>query len=189
MKTAYEAVYDYRTLTVVKNIKSDGVVEMQRFLYSFRKPKQIRVDFEIPHRGMILVYPDKGSKVLVKLPGVAHVLPFHLSPDNPHFVSIGQRIDQTDMGLLIEKISHSLTDERRGSISLTEDAEAVQLQVLALDHFVRNVVTLYRFRIDRRTWLPVSVEQSTAEGNLQRTVTFHDFKSNIGLSDRFMEGG
>jgi outer membrane lipoprotein-sorting protein len=188
METAYAAVRDYQTFTVVRNFKNGKSIEVQKFSYRFKKPDHIRIDFETPHSGLVLVYPDKEGKVLLKFPGIGRLFPIHLSPHNRALMSRGQSIVQTDMGLFIDNIAHSLTDERRGKVHIIEDERFMEIDVLALDHFMKNILTLYRFRIDRALWLPVGVEQSTPEGIQQRTVALEDLKINTGVSDRFMQG-
>ncbi len=189
MAAAYAAVEDYQTLTEVRNFKDGASVEIQRFLYSFRKPNHIRLDFETPHPGMVLIYPDRAGKVLVRFARLGRFFPLHLSPDNPRLLISGdQRIDQTDMGLLIANIARSLTDERRGKTAITEGGETVRITVPALNHFRKNMVTLYSFEIGKATYLPVKVEERTPEGRPERTVVFENLKINTGLSDRFMQG-
>ncbi len=184
MQAAYETVTDYRANVEVKHYKKDGTFETEKFRYTFKKPTWIRLDFESPHPGMVLVYPDSNGKVAVQPGGLAHLLKLHLAPDNRLLApSSGQRIDQTDIGLLIRNISHSLTDQRRGPEDISEEGECVKIRVLAADHFRPNVVTLYQFQIDKSQWLPTSVEQSTANGRLERRVTFDDLKINNGFPD------
>jgi len=189
MRESYSMVEDYQTLVTVRDFREKRSVALRRFLYSFRKPKRVRMDLETPHRGAVLIYPDKKGKVLVRFRGVAGVLPFHLALDNPLVMWDGQRIDQTDMGLLIDHITHSLTDERRGDISLVEDGKYLDVQVLAINHFSKSVTSLYRFRIDKASWLPAEVDESTADGLLQKKVSFENLRVNIGVSDQFIEGG
>lgn len=188
MEAAYDNVKDYQTQVVVTALKKEGSFETKKFVYTFKKPKWIRLDLESPHSGMILVYPDQNGKVVVQLPGVAHFIKLHLSPDD-HFLEdpSTQRIDQTDMGLLIKNISHSLTDQRRSPAQVTEQDETLQIRVLADNHFRKGVVTLYRFFIDKKRWLPVKIEESTPDGHLERTVTFQNFRTNIDLPDSLFQ--
>lgn len=187
-ETAYANVNDYRTRVDVRTFKSDGSSETEKFLYSFKRPKWIRIDFESPHAGMILVYPDKNGKVAVQPAGLAHFLKLHLAPDNRLLKgSSGQRMDQTDLGLLIKNIGHSLTDERRGPAEITDENGYVRIRVLAADHFREDVVTLYRFFIDKKLWLPAIVEEFTPDGSLERSISFGDLRINNGLSDSFFQ--
>jgi outer membrane lipoprotein-sorting protein len=187
MESAYARVKDYQTNVEVRTYKTEGSFETQKFLYIFKKPKWIRLDFESPHSGMVLIYPDKNGKVGVQPPGVAHIFKFHLSSGNPLIMgAFGQRIDQTDLGLLIENISHSLTDQRRGLVEIEQDG-CIRIRVLAVNHFQEGVVTLYRFSIDKDLWLPVKVEESMPDGQLERTITFQNLRINTGVPDSFFQ--
>ncbi len=189
VESAYAPVEDYQTNVEVKTYKGGGPFEVQKFLYTFKKPTWIRLDFESPHSGMVLVYPDKNGKVGVHPPGLAHVFQFHLSSENPLITGpSGQRIDQTDLGLLIKNISLSLTDQRRGPVEIEEDGY-IRIRVLAVNHLQKGIVTLYQFFIDKNLWLPVRVEESTPDGKLERTITFQDLRMNTGVSDSFFQPG
>jgi hypothetical protein len=68
----------------------------------------------------------------MRLPGLLPVFPFHLILDDPFLeIPSGQRIDQKDLGLLIKNIRHSLTEQRRGPVSISEDKDTIQIQVRA----------------------------------------------------------
>jgi hypothetical protein len=120
------------------------------------------------------------------LGGLASFLTLHLSPDSVFFNnSAGQRIDQTDLGLLIQNIARSLTDQRRGEIKVSRKDGLVLVEVLADDHFLSGVLTLYHFSVDETLWLPVEVGEYTPEGILKREVMFLDLKTSIGIPDGF----
>jgi outer membrane lipoprotein-sorting protein len=181
MEAAYAQVDGYETTTEVRIYRGGKVTETQRFLYVFEKPNRIRLRFETPHSGTVLTYPDKSGQVEVKPGGWFGLLKLHRSTDSSVFKSsAGQRIDQTDLGLLIQNIAHSVTDRRRGEIKITErDGQAV-IEVLADDHFLSGVQTLYRFTIDEVRWLPVAVRESTPGGTPKREVTFGNLKISTG---------
>jgi hypothetical protein len=188
MEMAYAGLKDYQATVEIKTYQTDGSHKTQRFIYTFKKPKRIRLDFESPHRGMVFAYPDENGKVVMRLPGPVQFLKFHLAPDNPLLrLPSGQHIDQTDLGLLIENISRSLTDGRRGPIEIAEENRTLRIRALADDHFRQGVVTLYQFFIDERSWLPMKVEESSPVGDPQRTVTFHDLRINIGVPESYFE--
>jgi len=186
IETAYEKVEDYRTEVEVRVLTPGGPSKTERFLYSFKKPDWIRFDFEEPHAGMTVIYPDPSGKVLVRPGGVAHLFTFHLSPGSRLLADpSGQRIDQTDLGLLIENIARSLTDESRGPVTIAEEEKVIRIRVLAKDHFLAGVTTLYSFLIDGKIWLPKGVEEATPDNRLKRAVLFHDLRTNVGIPDAF----
>lgn len=186
MKAAYAKVEDYQTETEVKVYREGKLAETERFRYTFKKPNHIRIDLKSPDAGTILVYPDEQGKVAAKPAGLARFLKLHLSPDSARFrSSSGQRIDQTDIGLLIKNISHSLTDQRHGEIKVSERDGRVLMEVLAEDHFLADVLTLYHFSVDRALWLPIEVREFTPEGTLKREVMFRNLKISVGIPDDF----
>lgn len=192
MESAYAQVTDYQARMEVRTYSSKGSFKTEKFLYTFKKPKHIRLDLESPHPGMVLVYPDKNGKVGIRPSGWARFFRLSLAPDSFFLrVSSGQRIDQTDIGLLIKKISASLTVERRGRSELEEDARHIRVRVLAENHFRKGVQTRYEFLIDKTMWLPVGVTESTPEGVLERRTIFRDLRVNIGVKDTLfkLDGG
>ncbi|MBP1753177.1 MAG: hypothetical protein H6Q57_2013 [Geobacteraceae bacterium] len=186
MEAAYTGIETYQTETEVDEYRDSKLTGTQRFLYTFKKPDHIRMDMETPRPGSILVYPDKKGKVLVKLPVWTGFLRFQLSLDSTFLGNnAGQRIDQTDMGLLIRNISRSLTDKRRGELKIWEQNSLWIIQVLADDHFLSGVKTLYRFSIDKTIWLPVGVEEFTPDGIIKRKVIFRNVKTSIVVPKDF----
>jgi outer membrane lipoprotein-sorting protein len=186
MKAAIAAVDDYQTETEVREYRDGRLVDTKRFLYSFKKPNHIRIDLETPHPGMVLVYPDQEGKVGVEHFGWARFLRLRLPPDSGVLMtSAGQRIDQTDLGLLVQNIAHSLTDRRHGEITVSEEDGRLCLEVMAENHFRPKVLTRYRVFIDEKRWLPVEVQERTPEGMLQREVIFRSLRTSIGIPDTF----
>jgi hypothetical protein len=188
MKGAYAQVEGYRTDAEVEEYHEGRIAETRRFIYTFKKPDHVRIDMESPHPGLVLVYPDEGGKVSIKPGGLAHFFKLRLAPDNPLLTRrTGQRIDQTDMGLLIRNIEHSLTDRRYGKIAISGDNGRVVLDVLAADHFLPGIRTRYLFFIDEKTWLPTEVDELTPDGVLKRKVIFRDLKIMAGIPDKFFQ--
>ncbi len=187
IEATYAEVKDYQAEIEDRTYNRDGSFQIKQFLYTFKEPGWIRLDFETPYSGMVLVYPDKNGEVVIR-PAWFPFFKFHLALDNPRLrVASGQRLDQTDLGLLIKNIGHSLTDQRRGPVEITEENPYIRIQVLAENHFQKGVVTLYHFLIDKELWLPVRVEESTPEGRLERKVILRNLKTNIGFPDSFFQ--
>lgn len=186
MAGAYARVHDYQMMVEVRSRARNGAWETKKFKYIFKKPNHIRLDFKIPYPGMIMVFPDQDGKVVVRPYRWAPAFVFRLSPDS-YFLTdpSGQSIDQTDLGRLIENISRSLTTERRGPIEIETKADHLVLRVPAVNHFRKGIVTVYRFFIDKTSWLPSRVEQSGPGGVLERIIRFQDLRTNTGISEDF----
>ncbi len=192
MKAGYIRVADYQTDMEVTEYRDGKVIEKRRFLYTFMKPNRIRVDMESPYHGMILVYPDRDGKVFVKPAGWMGFMKLHLAPDSSLLKSrTGQRLDQTDLGLLIGNISRSLTDWRRGEVKVSREDDRLHIEVLSQDHFHGGVLTLYRFAIDTTRWLPAAVEEFTPDGIPKRKVLFRNLRTSVALPEDFFraDGG
>jgi outer membrane lipoprotein-sorting protein len=188
MESAYAKVEDYRTRVHIETRSTDGPSHTETFLYTFKKPDWIRIDFESPHAGLVLIYPDKNGKVVVRPLQWAPFFRLHLDPNSSVLETpSGQPIDRTDLGLLIKNIGHSLTDQRRGPVSTQEEGDLIQVSVLAEDHFKKGVQTLYRFSIDRTLWLPTGVRESTPDGVLERDISFQNLRINIHLPSGFFQ--
>jgi len=187
---AYGKVENYQARVEIRNYRVHGSVETLSFLYTFRKPDFIRLDMESPHRGMVLLFPDREGKVVVRPSGWLRLFKFRLNPDSAFLKDpSGQRIDQTDMGLLIENITRSLTEEHQGKVEIVEEDETIRVRVEAANHFREGISTRYQFVIDRRLWLPVKVEESDREGHPERSVIFRDLRLNLQIPDGFFSTG
>ncbi len=185
MEEAYGRVGDYRTLLVIKGLGGDESFRgVQKLLYTFKKPNKIRLDYEYPHRGMVVVFPDSGGKVAIRPPLFGGMLKLHLDPGSDLLeISPGQQIHETDLGVLIRNIAHTVTDMYLGDLKVTEESGYVRIHVLSDNPFRPGVPTRYVFTIDRRLSLPVAVRESTADNVLQRTVSYENLKLNSGIPD------
>jgi outer membrane lipoprotein-sorting protein len=187
MESAYEAVKDYRVLVRVAIAADNAGERTEEFVYALKKPGKVRIEFQTPQPGTILIFPDKEGKVLVR-PWGLRFLDHHLAPDslllsNPS----GQRVDQTDFGLLIRNIGRSLGEGRRGPVEILEEEQSVRIRVAAENHFREGKITKYQFTIDRNTWFPSEIEERTPEGKLERRITFRNLTLNTGVPDSFFQ--
>ena len=190
MKADYAIVRDYQMEVEIKVYHEGKVAETEQFLYTFRKPDHIRIDMESPYKGMVLVYRGENGGVAVKPGGLFGFLTLHLSPDSSLLRNAaGQRIDQTDLGLLIQNIEHSLTDKRRGVIKVSELDRQLHIEVMAEDHFLRGVLTLYHFLIDKTRLLPTEVSEFTPDGIIKREVRFRNLRTSINAPESFFRIG
>lgn len=188
MEAAYDKVRDYQTEVETVFFEKDGSFEAQKSLYTFKKPKRIRLDFLSPQKGMTLLYPDPEGKVLMKPGGLLSILRFHLTLDDARLENpAGQPISETDLGALIRNIRHSVTDQRRGPVSISQDEDVIQIHVLADDHFRDGVEARYQFLISKELWLPVQVGVSTPDGLQEQRIVFRDLLTNVDVPDDFFQ--
>lgn len=189
MEAAYAGLEDYRTRLVITGFGKDvSFWTLQKLRYTFKKPDRVRVDFEYPHEGMSIVYPDSDGEVAIRPGGHFSFFTMHVDKDSPLVeISPGQHINQTDLGLLIRNIAHSVTDMFLGDLSITQNRARVTVRVLSDNPFQKGTPTRYTFTIDAQTWLPVAVEESTPEGVLKRRVLYQDMKTNTGVKDSVFE--
>lgn len=66
MQKNYAKVEDYQTDVLVRRYKEDGATVVWRFTYSFKKPGMIRINFQEPHKGMIIVYSQRDGHAVVQ---------------------------------------------------------------------------------------------------------------------------
>jgi hypothetical protein len=182
VEQTYAGVGDYQTLTEVRSYNSRGSVDLKEFTYTFKKPHWIRLDFQKPHSGMVIVYPDENGEAIIRLAALAGFLRLHVAPDNPLLsTGSGQRIDETDLGLLIQNMIRSVTQWRHGAPEVEERGNRILITVLSDNHFRKGLLSLYEFVIDKQLHLPVEVRESTPDGTLERRVIFHNLRTNIGV--------
>ncbi len=188
LNTAYAGIGAYQTEVETSEYQQGRLVATRRFRFSFQKPGRLRIDMHTPHPGMRLVYPDENGKVWVRFGGWMGFMHLRLAPDNALFATrSGQRIDQSDIGLLIRNIGRSLTDQRRGALQVAEQGRQLRLDVVAADHFLSGVTTRYLFVIDKTLWLPVAVEERTPAGQLRRSIDFRQLRIDPVFPEHFFD--
>jgi len=193
IQKAYSAVENYQVNVTVEAYRSYPNFDTKKFLYTFKKkPKQLRVDFDQPHPGAVIVYPDKDGEAIIQPFRWAPFIKLRLSPDSSLLKDLsGQTIDQTDFGTLIRNMSRSLTEERRGKTEIIAKEDRIEIRVLADDHFRKGVTTRYLFVIDPKSWLPAGVEERAADNTPRRSIFFRNLRINIDIPAGFfnLNGG
>ncbi len=185
MESAYAAVKDYRVLVRVVLAGENAGRRTEEFIYTFKKPRQVRIDYQMPQPGTIVIFPDAEGKVLVR-PWGWRLLDLHLAPDSLLLTDpSGQRVDQTDFGLLVRNLGRSMDGGRRGPLEIVEEGPFVRMRVLAENHFREGQVTRYQFTIDKSTSFPAEVEERTPDGIFERKITFRNLAINTGVPDSF----
>ena len=187
MESAYEAVRDYRASVQVILVAENGARRTEEFIYTFKKPRQFRIDFQVPQPGTILIFPDEEGKVLVR-PWGWRFMDLHLAPDSVFLANpSGQRVDQTDFGLLIGNMGRSMDGGRRGPLEIIEEDHYVRIRVLAENHFREGKLTKYQFTIAKDTFLPAEIEEWTPDGLFERKITFRNLAVNTDVPESFFQ--
>jgi len=187
MESAYEAVRDYRASVQVILVAENGAKRTEEFIYTFKKPRQFRIDFQVPQPGTILIFPDEEGKVLVR-PWGWRFMDLHLAPDSVFLANpSGQRVDQTDFGLLIRNMGRSMDGGRRGPLEIIEEDHYVRIRVLAENHFREGKLTKYQFTIAKDTFLPAEIEEWTPDGLFERKITFRNLAVNTDVPESFFQ--
>jgi outer membrane lipoprotein-sorting protein len=193
IETAYSAVVNYQVNVEVRDYRPGANFETKKFLYTYKKePERIRIEFAQPDPGMVIVYPDENGQAVIRPFKWAKFIKLHLPPDSSVLKDAsGQTIDRTDLGTLIRNMSRSLTAERRGKVRIDAKDDHIEIGVLAADHFRQGVTTRYLFIIDKRSWLPVGVEEWAPDDTHRRSIYFWNLRINLDLPQDFfnLNGG
>ena len=187
MESAYQTVKDYRMQVQLILASENAGQRKEEFIYTFKKPGRVRMDFQSPQPGTRVIFPDEEGKVWVR-PWGWRFLDLHLAPDSLFLSNPwGQRVDQSDFGLLIQNIGRSMGGERQGPLEILEEERDVRIRVLARNHFRKGKITRYEFVIDASTFLPAEIEERTPEGVFERRITFRNLMINTGVPDSFFQ--
>ncbi|RTZ40023.1 hypothetical protein EKL30_17370 [Candidimonas sp. SYP-B2681] len=142
-------------------------------LYSFKKPGYVRVDFEKPFKGAVLIYDPTQKKAKLWPFGFQRLPVFTLDPDNRMIKSpSGQRIDRSDVGYLFENaklLASRGSTERVGTQSI-EGQNAIHLVIKGDGKFSLGEIHQYQLWLDSATGFPVRVASYNAGGRLLEQV-------------------
>jgi len=185
MELAYSKVDNYRMEVEITKPADEGAWKEERFTYTYKRPNQIRIDFHKPHGGTIVVYPAKDGKVFLR-PWGWRFLDFHVAPDNILLADpSGQRVDQTDLGLLIRNIERCMSEGRRGLLEISEEERSIVVEVLSEDLFRKGENTHYTFVIEKESWLPTEIREAAPGGSPKRRIVFSEIELNPGVKESF----
>lgn len=188
MQSSYARLSDYQMRVDSTASRGESAPEETRLLYRYKKPGKIRIDFIRPRKGWTLVYPSDRGKVVLRPSGFLSFLKFSLDPDNSLLtVWPGQQVTQTDLGLLIEHIARSLTDQRLGPVEISRVEGDLVIRVEAENHFLDGVPTKYEFFVDANRWLPTGVSEDIPELRRKRRIRFQEIQVDPGLPGSLFE--
>lgn len=165
---------------------SDAAGEQEVIHYYFRKPGWVRMDFERPHHGAVLVYAPDTRRVRLWPFGLGRWPALDLAPDspllrNPH----GHRVDRSDVGMLLAKMR--ALRERGGALPLGDAVlagrPATGLEITG----AAGAAAEHRYRVwlARDTDFPLRVDSFGADGGLIESVDMSDARIDVAFPDGF----
>jgi outer membrane lipoprotein-sorting protein len=180
------AVERYRAVdTYQVTIRSSSGERTVVIRYSYKRPGFVRMDFEQPHRGAVLVYSPRTGHVRL-WPFGTGLFALTLSPANRLVRSAtGQRADQSDIGALLRNVQAL---QRNGETAVVREeivggARTVHVVVSGREGFTVGSVHRYDLWLDADTLMPARVVSRDVDGEVIETVLMDDLQVNVQLAD------
>lgn len=173
--------------TYTATIRSEGEDgDREEIRYFFKKPGWIRMEFEEPHRGAVLVYNPETRRVKLRPFGFFKSLVMDLSPEDRLIRSSkGHTVDKSHIGALLENVSR-LNESREARLLREESVDgrdAVVLEVIGEDGKEANGIHRYVIWLDKRLFLPIKVVSYGQGGEKTEDVDMTDLESGAELSE------
>lgn len=154
--------------------------------YFYKKPGFIRMEFERPHKGAVLVFDPEKREVRLRPFRFWKSFEMLLKPEDSLIKSEkGHTVDKSDIGSLLENVEKLKTNglvETKG-IDDVNGRKAVVVEVAGAGSFTTyDGVNRYRLWLDSILMLPVKVQAYSATGELMEEVLMEDLDVNPALS-------
>lgn len=153
--------------------------------YFFKKPGYIRMEFEKPHKGAVLVYDPFKKEVRLRPFGFLKSLELRMGPDDSLIRSSrGHTVDESDIGSLLRRVK-KLKDNGTVEIAGQEEVGgrgALVVEVRGNGAFEYGGVNRYRLWLEKELMLPLKVEAWSASGELLEGVLMDDLDVDLVLS-------
>lgn len=178
----FDALHSYQV--TLRSTDAAGGQEVIR--YYFRKPGWVRMEFERPHRGAVLVYAPDTHRVRLWPFGLGHWPELDLAPDHPLLRNPrGHRVDRSDVGVLLADM-RLLRESGSGQPPGDTDLAGRPATVLDISGLARaGAVHRYRAWLARDTAFPLRVDSFAADGHLIESVDMSDARIDLPLPERF----
>lgn len=176
--SSFEQLDSYKT-----TLRSSAGEEIK---YSFKKPGHIRMEFEKPHKGAVLVYDPLKKEVRLRPLRFWKSFEMLLKPEDSLIKSSrGHTVDESDIGSLLKNVK--LLEENGSSAVTGEDdirgRKAIILEAKGGGTFTTpDSVNMYRLWLDKEKMLPLKVQAFAADGGLLEEVLMDDLEVDPALS-------
>ncbi len=173
VEAALESFRRLEAYSVTLRAESDRT-EVIRYFY--RKPGYIRMEFEEPHGGAVLVYDPVEREVVLRPFRFLRSFKMRLDPEDRLIRSSrGHTVDESSIGSLLENVSELKKD---GTLEVMGEEDVNGKKALLVEVKGRggrevDGTNMYRLWLDRATSLPVKVEAYDAGGRLVERVRMH----------------
>lgn len=180
----FGALHSYQV--TLRSTDAAGAREVIR--YFFRKPGWVRMEFEQPHRGAVLIYAPDTRRVRLWPFGLGHWPELDLVPDHPLLRNPrGHRADRSDVGVLLADLRRL---GERGSTTPLGDAElagrpATGLEITGPAGGAAGAVQRYRVWLAQGTAFPLRVDSFAANGKLIESVDMGDARIDVPFPEHF----
>lgn len=153
--------------------------------YFFKKPGYIRMEFEEPHKGAVLVYDPFKKEVLLRPFGFLKSFELRISPDDKLIRSSrGHTVDESDIGSLLKNVK-KLKDNGMAQVAGEEVVKGrgtLVVEIQGEGAFEVDGTNRYRLWLEKTLMLPVKVEAYSASGELLEGVLMDDLEVDPALS-------
>ncbi|MBI5561116.1 MAG: outer membrane lipoprotein-sorting protein [Deltaproteobacteria bacterium] len=178
---ARESYNGVETYSVTLKSENKGGSEVLRYYY--RRPGQIRMEFEKPYKGALLTYDPEEGKVRVRPFPNLKFLVFAFPPDNRMVKSSrGHRVDESDIGALLKAVEE-LKSKGRVEVLHNERVfgrDAIVVSVTGKDGSTADTdVNRYILWLDKSSYLPLKAEAYGVKGDLIERVLMDDLEVNV----------
>lgn len=149
--------------------------------YFFKKPGYIRMEFEKPHNGAVLLYDPVKKEARLRPFGTLKSLELSLAPDNWLIRSSGDHtVDGSDIGSFLrnaKKLRDNGTIKNAGEDDLG-GRKAFVVEVQGKDALEAGGANRYRFWLEKTTMLPIKIDGYAATGEFLESVLMDGLEVN-----------
>ncbi|MDP2688578.1 MAG: DUF1571 domain-containing protein [Deltaproteobacteria bacterium] len=158
--------------------------EREIIRYYYKKPGFVRMEFEKPHGGAVLVYDPRSKKARLRPFGFFRSFVLTLDPGSSLIKSSrGHTVDESDIGALLENLK-TLSEGGKTVVLREEEAGGRAASVVSVEGgegAETDGVHRYVIWFDKKAHLPLKVISYDIDGNLVEEVLMDGMEVNPGL--------
>ncbi|HBG46196.1 MAG TPA: hypothetical protein DDW94_04310 [Deltaproteobacteria bacterium] len=145
--------------------------------YHYKKPGFIRMEFEEPHKGAILVYDPLKKEVVLRPFGFLKSFKMRLDPESRIIKSSrGHTVDESDIGALLEAAQKL---RGHGGMEIAGDEmlgqrRSIVVEVTGEGGYEVDGINRYRLWLGADDYLPLKAEAYDRDGGLEERVVMED---------------